>query len=352
MKYLDLPISDSHIHIFWAMPLEKRLELLDRIMEKHNYDTATILTLPLNSARKVKSRDYLENLRTFYIKSKRPDKIYAYSGFSHYYDNSKNTPEFYLKQAEFYMAAGFDGVKMIEGRPNQRYVLGHGYDDSRYYLMYEYAEKNGIPLVIHTSAWEDLWNEGGYFASQPMHYFDYYKEVDSWMSKFPKLKVTFAHMNFVTGHIDMAAELLDKYENAYYDLTPNQFMFLDFQKKPDEWKEFFIKYQDRIIYGTDIGSNPYDFDGKEADDLVYMVRGFFEETKPYSVLGYDFNPIQLDESILRKFYKDNMMNFYGGKAPKPVVPSVMKQEFDDVMKLRILLDVNEVEDMELIKTVL
>ena len=65
MDYLNIPIADSHIHIFWAMPLEERLALLDRIMEENNYDTATILTLPINSARKVKSRDFLENLRAF-----------------------------------------------------------------------------------------------------------------------------------------------------------------------------------------------------------------------------------------------------------------------------------------------
>jgi len=351
MNYKNIPISDAHIHVFWDKPLKERLELLKSIMEKHNYDTATILAIPLNSARKVKSRDYLENLKAFYIKSQMPEKIYAFSGFSHYYDDTKNTPEFYLKQAEFYMAAGFDGLKMIEGRPNQRFILGHGYDDPRYDLMYEYAEKNHIPIVIHASGVERSWQKGGKYANDPLGFFDYYKELDHMMSKFPKLKVTFAHFNFITGHIDMAAEFLDKWENIYYDICPNQFMFLDFQKKPDEWKEFFIKYQDRIIYGTDIGSNTKDLDGKEADSLVHMVRGFFEENDPFAELGYAFVPIPLDDDILRKFYKDNMMKFYEGKAPKKLVPSVMKEEVDAVTKMRILLNVDEAADLELIKTI-
>ena len=178
-----------------------------------------------------------------------------------------------------------------------------------------------------------------------------YDELDRMMSKFPKLKVTFAHFNFITGHVDMAAEFLDKWENVYYDLTPNQFMFLDFQKKPDEWKDFFIKYQDRIIYGTDIGANTKDLDGTEADSLVHMVRGFFEETNPYSELGYDFIPIPLGDSILKKFYKENMMKFYEGKSPKSPVSSVMEEELKEVMKMRILLNVDEAADLELIKTV-
>lgn len=333
------------------MLLEDKVELLKRHIEKHNYDTVTVLCLPVCSSRLLKSRNYLENLTGFYLKSKMPDKVYAFAGFSHYYDDSKNTPEFYLKQAEFYMAAGFDGLKMIEGRPNQRFILGHGYDDSRYDLMYKYAEDNKIPIVVHASGPEFLWDEGRLFAKDDFKFFDYYDELDRMMSKFPKLKVTFAHFNFITGHIDMAAEFLDKWENVYYDLTPNQFMFLDFQKKPDEWKDFFIKYQDRIIYGTDIGSNTKDLDGAEADSLVHMVRGFFEEKEPYSELGYDFVPIPLDESILRKFYKENMMNFYEGKAPKTPVASVMKEELEAVMKMRVLLNVDEAKDLETIKTV-
>lgn len=351
MEYKNLPISDSHIHIFWDMSLEERLELLKKIMKKHNYDTATILTIPLNSARKVKSRDYLENLKAFYVKSKMPEKIYTFAGFSHYYDDSKNTPEFYLNQAKFYMESGFDGLKMIEGRVNQRFILGHGYNDERYDLMYDYAEKNRIPIVIHTSGPEFLWEKGGMFEKHEFGFFDYYDELDRMMSKFPKLKVTFAHFNFITGHVDMAAEFLDKWENVYYDLTPNQFMFLDFQKKPDEWKDFFIKYQDRIIYGTDIGANTKDLDGTEADSLVHMVRGFFEETNPYSELGYDFIPIPLGDSILKKFYKKNMMKFYEGKSPKVPVSSVMEEELKEVMKMRILLNVDEAADLELIKTV-
>ena len=89
------------------------------------------------------------------------------------------------------------------------------------------------------------------------------------------------------------------------------------------------------MYGTDIGSNVKDFEGKEADSLVQMVRGFFEWDKPYTVLGYDLTPIPLDESILKKFYKENMLKFYQGKPPKKVVPSVMREELEFIKKLKV-----------------
>lgn len=351
MEYKNIPISDSHIHVFWNMPLRDKTELLNKIIEKNNYDTVTVLCIPVCSSRLVKSRNFLENLTGFYLKRQMPEKVYAFAGLSHYYNDEKNTPEFYLNQAKFYMSAGFDGLKMIEGRPNQRFILGHGYDDARYDLMYDYAEKNKIPIVIHASGPEFCWAEGGRFAESEFGFFDYYDELDRMMSKFPKLKVTFAHMNFITGHIDMAADFLDKWENVYYDFTPNQFMYLDFQKNADEWKDFFIRYQDRLIYGTDIGSNTKDIDGTEADSLVHMVRGFFEEDKPYSELGYDFIPIPLEDSLLKKIYRENMMKFYEMKKPKEPVVSVMKEELEAVEKMRILLNVDEAADLELIKTV-
>ena len=136
MKYLDIPTSDSHIHLFWNMSLEKREELLYRLMKELNYDTVTVLTTPYNSTRLTKCRDFTDNLTAFYIKYKNPDRIYTFAGFTPHHEEEKNTPEFFLEQVKFYMSAGFDGIKMIEGRPRQRHISG-GYDDPRYQLVYK-----------------------------------------------------------------------------------------------------------------------------------------------------------------------------------------------------------------------
>lgn len=350
MKYLDLPISDCHIHTFWDMELEKREALLMDIMKKMGYETATILANPFNAARKSRARDFLENLVAFYLKSKHPDKFYIFLGLSPSYEEKNNTAEFFLKQVEFYLSAGFDGIKMLEGRPNQRHICGN-YGDEKYSLVFDYAEKNQIPITLHTSASAHVWKEGGSLYGKTPTWRDYYDEMDALLNKHPKLRINIAHFFFATEYIDLAGEFLDKYENVFYDLTPNQFMYLDFQKKPDEWKEFFIKYQDRIMFGTDTGSNTKDLDGKEAESLVHMVRGFFEEHEPFCELGYNLTPIPLDENILRKFYKDNMMKFYQGKSPKKVAPSVMKEELDFVKKLKVFLNLRDLKDLELIETV-
>lgn len=349
-KYLDIPIEDAHIHVFWNMLLEKREALLLELMEKFNYDSVTILSIPFNAHRKSRCRDFLENLVAFYFKSKYPDKVYAFAGLSPSCDEKNNTAEFFLEQAKFYIQAGFDGIKMIEGRPNQRHVCGD-YTDEKYDLVFKYCEENQIPMTIHTSGPERAWKEGGSkFGTRP-NWLDYYNGMDKILSKYPKLRINLAHFFFASERMDLAAEFLDKYENVYYDICPNQFMYLDFQKNPEEWTAFFEKYQDRLIYGTDIGATTTDFDGSEAECLVQMVREFLEGDKPFTCLGYDLTPMPIDESILRKIYKENMHKFYQLEKPKPVNKDVMRKELEAVKKLRVLLDLNDLKNIELIETV-
>lgn len=350
MNYKNIPIADCHTHTFWNFSLSEKENLLLSLMEKFNYDSVTILPIPFNAYRKSRSRDFTENLTGFYFKSKYPDKIFSFAGLSPSYDDTKNTPEFFLEQAKFYMEAGFDGIKMIEGRPNQFHVCGR-YKDPKYDLVYKFAEEEQIPLTVHTSGPEKIWKEGGSKFGQKPDWMDYYTEMDEILSKYPKLRINLAHLFFSSERIELASEFLDKYENVYYDICPNQFMYLDFQKKPDEWKQFFIKYQDRLMYGTDIGATTTDFEGKEAESLVYMVRGFFEEDKPYTSLGYDFTPIPLDDSILRKIYKENMLKFYNREKPLKANPEVMRKELEFVKKLRVFLNLQDVKNLELIETV-
>jgi len=351
MEYLNIPISDSHIHLDWNMTIDKKMNLLEKIIEKNNYDTVTVCPVPYVSDRITHCRDFTTNLTAFYAKCKFPGKVYAFMGINHHSDESLNTAEFYLEQPKFYMEAGFDGIKMLEGRTAEHKVYGCGVDDPKYDLFYKYAEDNGIVIVSHIGGPESAWHEGGslYWTHPDLN--DLYKEVDNVMAKFPKLKMVLAHFYFITEHLDIAGDILDKYENVYYDLTPNQFMYLDFQKNPEEWKAFFEKYQDRILYGTDIGSNTTDVDGTEADSLVQMVREFFEGNEPFNVLGYDLTPIPLKESILRKFYKENMMKLYDGKTPKAPVKRLMKKEFDEVCKLKLLLEINDRKNLDIIKEI-
>jgi hypothetical protein len=44
---------------------------------------------------------------------------------------------------------------------------------------------------------------------------------------------------------------MEKYKNVWLDLTPGVEMYYNFDKDISFWRDFFIKYSDRIIFGTD-----------------------------------------------------------------------------------------------------
>lgn len=354
MNYAKTPISDAHIHVFWDMPLEKREEQLKRVMEECGYDTVTVLTIPYSASRLSKCRDFTENLNAFYLKHKMPGRVYTFAGFTPSHDPEKNTPAFFLEQAKFYMAAGFDGLKMIEGRARQRHICG-AFADPKYELVFDYAEKNEIPMVIHANAPECWWEEGYPLYGAPggkFSWLDYYNDVVEVLEKHPKLRLTVAHFFFGSERPALMEALLDKYENVYLDICPNPFMYIDFAKNEPVWRAFFEKYQDRIIYGTDIGSNTTDVTGEEASALYRMVRGFLEADAPFEELGWTIPPMKMPENILRKIYKDNMMAFYKGKAPRALNYEVMKRELDIVLdRYFTFLDLRDIANLELVKTV-
>ena len=62
--------------------------------------------------------------------------------------------------------------------------------------------------------------------------------------------------------------------------------------------------------------------------------------------------MKMPENILRKIYKDNMMAFYKGKAPKALNYEVMKRELDTVLdRYFTFLDLRDIENLKLVRTI-
>ena len=354
MQFRDLPISDSHTHFFWDMPpIKERVEHFKNIMEKFNYDTATVCSIPYDIGGTPKCRDFTHNLSLFYLKSQMPDRIYAFTGLTLHHDKTKNTPEFFLEQIKFYMEAGFDGLKMYDCAPVQR-IVGGAYNDERYQLVYKYCEENQIPITMHTNGDESFWKWWKDKFHGQFSWMDYHNEMLDVLKKYPRLRLQVAHFGFMSEHPDLAAELLDTYENVYLDLCPNPFMFAHFAENQDVWRPFFEKYQDRIIYGTDIGAHQLDDNFRHSLGNMRTVRGFLEADEPFEEVGYYIPPMKIEnETILRKIYKENMMRFYQNKAPKKLHPEIMKKEYDILLNdYFTLLNVDDRDNLEIIKTVL
>ena len=105
------------------------------------------------------------------------------------------------------------------------------------------------------------------------------------------------------------------------DLTPGIEMYTNFSANPDHAREFFIAYQDRILYGTDIGAKALlatpeqGIEVKESRSRIDLVRNFLESNDEYwleddggFLLGKQEKPfkgIHLPETALNKIYYQN-----------------------------------------------
>jgi hypothetical protein len=138
----------------------------------------------------------------------------------------------------------------------------------------------------------------------------------------------FAHFYFLSDFLDRAAELLDRYPNVQLDLAPGIEMLHNFSKRPEAAREFFLKYQDRIVYGVD-------FSPRFSLRRIWVVRNFLETDETFHVPTDDnlFWPdhrtmirgIALPEEALQKIYAGNYRRIVSPN-PKPLnLPLVMEE---------------------------
>ena len=114
-------------------------------------------------------------------------------------------------------------------------------------------------------------------------------------------------------------------------------MYANFTRQYDESRDFFVKYQDRIIYGTDIQSWAIARANSIQVPLskAWVVRTFLETDKVYDVpenIGHwmeddldGFHGIALPEDVLEKIYHGNFERLYS-KSPKPLNNEAVKVE--------------------------
>jgi hypothetical protein len=143
--------------------------------------------------------------------------------------------------------------------------------------------------------------------------------------------VILAHFYFLSADLKRAAAFLDAHPNACFDLTPGSEMYFNFSANLEATTEFFTRYQDRIVFGTDIGASAVGKPGTALDHAetlgrTYVVRAFLENSgaieipdgvKHWRRPNAEIRGLGLPEAILNKIYHGNFCRIYGD-TPKPL----------------------------------
>ena len=226
------------------------------------------------------------------------------------------TPGFdLLTQYKELMDIGFDGIKILETKPDQAKRIRKPLTDPLYAPFFAAAESDGIHFIIHVADPLTCWGPQGYYADGrplPLPYGDgtyptkeeLYSQVLTVLERHPDLKFTFAHFFFMSDEMGRLAAIFQKHPKVCVDLTPGVEMYGSFGKDPAYAKAFFTQYADRILYGTDSNDNDY----QEGNwDIGQQVFDFLTTDKDLDAWGYQFKGIQLDSDIADQILYQNFL---------------------------------------------
>lgn len=336
-------ITDGHVH--YAHP--DLMPGLMTILDAHHISRLNVVCTP-HRTRLSLVPDAL------HLKAHYPDRVYVYGGMdiSPLFMLPDEAGGIFADYVDTLINLGCDGIKMIEGKPDMRRMLPIPPFDGVVYAPYwERLADRGVPLVFHVNDPEEFWDarripawarqqgwfygDGGYINNE-----EQYSQVINVLERHPGLKVIFAHFFFLSAQLPRLAGYLDRFPGMHVDLTPGIEMYANFARNPQAAHDFFIKYQDRIVYGSDIGARSLldethpRIDEDESAIRIQVVRQFLEtETEfqldPGGFLFGDkatkYHGIALPPEVLEKIYHLNFERL-AGKQPRPLNPSAIASE--------------------------
>jgi len=351
----ECPVIDCHIHYAHPSMMAGLIEVCDKL----KIDRFNIVCTP--------HRERLSLVPdALHLKANHPERVFVFGGLNvaTYFTAPQQVGAMFADDIDLVSGAGCDGIKMIEGKPEIRKMLPvPSFDSDAFSPFWEKMAQIQMPILMHINDPDAFWDadripdwavERGWFYGDGsfINNEDQYSEIFNVLAKNPTLKIIFAHFFFMSAQQPRLADLLDRYPNMYIDLTPGIEMYHNFSANIQETKDFIIRYQDRIMFGTDIGSKALlglpdeGIELSESHERVYVVRNFLENDGEFYLHpegGFLFGDsaapflgLGLRPSVLEKIYYRNFEKAVG-VTPRPVNPGVIMEMCNHVeMMLEML----------------
>ncbi len=209
-------------------------------------------------------------------------------------------------------------------------------DDARFDPIWDYIKSQNKTLVNHVGEPKNCWlpleemtvrGDSSYFASHPEYHMYLHPGApshealiaarDHVLERHPDLRFVGCHLGSLEYDVDEQAKRLDKYPNFSMDMAARISHFK--VQDRDKVRAFLIKYQDRILYGTDMGIKNKN---KEGASLARF-RDIIEKTylNDWDYFATDkimeqndkvrtYQGLDLPINVLKKIYFDNAKRMY------------------------------------------
>lgn len=318
------PVVDAHNHLAdpfgggWdKKPLRELLDLLDQAGVTHYVD--------LDGGW---GEDIL-NQHLDLFKNAAPERFHIFGGVDWLQWKNKGAafPEWAAKGLRLQKERGAQGLKIW--KPFGLHVRDHddrlvGVDDARLAPVWEAAGELGLPVMIHVAdpvaffdpidetneRWEELKIHPDWaFTSPP---FPPFREI---MNGLKTLVTRHRNTTFIGAHVGCYAENLGWVGQMLED-CPNYFIDIsgrlgELGRQPYAARDFFIKYQDRILYGSDEGPDlkayRLGFRLLETDDEYF---NYNTGEVPAQGRWYAYG-LHLPDDVLEKVYRKNSERVLG-----------------------------------------
>ena len=242
-------VIDAHSHFRGKEPVPHYYEILDLA----GHDRVCLLG------------GTAKDSETLARKRERPDRFYCFGQVVHHPDQvSRGDGGYLVKQVEALMAMGYDGLKMMEGKPQFRKLSATpapGYVplalDHRYFEpLWTALEERQTPITLHLADPIDWWTAPGALyrdGYEPQE--EYFRQAIACLERHPRLRINFAHFMYMAPHLDRLVEWFGRFPNMRVDMAMGDEFLYYLSDDPDRAREFYIRWQDRILYGTDISDH-------------------------------------------------------------------------------------------------
>jgi predicted TIM-barrel fold metal-dependent hydrolase len=321
------PVIDMHTHDYAKNP-EQVLDWI-RAMDAVGIEKAIVLTMATGK----------EFDETYSRYAKYPDRFEVWCGFDYTgYDKPDFGPAA-VKELERCYKVGARGVGELGDkgkglfycRPTKAW--GMHLDDARMDPLLEKCAELGMPVNIHVADpyWMylpmDATNDGLMNAyswrldNQPdiVGHEGMVEILERAVKRHPNTTFVTCHFANCSYDLDKLGRLFDNYPNLYADISAR---FAETAAIPRAAARFYEKYQNRLVYGTDMHFNMrmyrLTFRILESEDEHFYAWDTFSYHWPLYGFG-------LDDKVLKQVYRDNALKIIKGKT-SVAASSIMKTD--------------------------
>jgi predicted TIM-barrel fold metal-dependent hydrolase len=214
-------------------------------------------------------------------------------------------------------------------------------DDPRLEPVLEYLEREHVVLLGHQAEPLNCWlplermtvrSDREYFSAHPQYYMYAHPEMpshaailaarDRMLARYPALRFDAVHLASLEWDVAEVARFLERFPTARVDMAARM-VHLEYQSVKDRAKvrRFLVRYQDRILYGSDDNYGPDDAD---STALAEVHAGWVEDWRFLATrevlhspeFAGAFRGLGLPRAVIDKIYRRNAIALFPAGWPR------------------------------------